>query len=183
MINTDGKTTDEVLGIARGAAEERGIKNVVIATTRGTTAEHALKVFEGSGIRVIAVTHSTGFRGNGEQELPEEVRKGIVEGGIQVITGTMPFHGIEDCLRKNRNHYSASSAMADALRLLGQGTKVCVEITCMAVDAGAIREAQEVIAVAGTHYGADTVLKVHSACTRKILDLRVREVIAKPATW
>ena len=180
MIATDGKTTEEVLGIARRTAEEKGIKDVVIATTHGTTAENALKVFEGSGLRVIAVTHSTGFRGIGEQELTDIIRKDLDKGGIRVITGTMPFHGIEDCLRKSRNHYSASSAMADALRLLGQGTKVCVEITCMAVDAGVIEEAQEVVAIAGTHYGADTVLTVYSACTRKILDLRVREVVAKP---
>ena len=183
MIVTNNLSTEEVLGIARKTAEERGINKVVIATTHGTTAENALKVFEGSDIRVTAVTHSTGFKGNAEQELPEDVRNQLENGGIRVITGTMPFHGIEDCLRKSRNHYSNTSAMADALRLLGQGTKVCVEITCMVVDAGVIEEAQEVVAVAGTHYGADTVLTVYSACTRRILDLRVMEVIAKPTTW
>ncbi len=183
MIDTKDSSTKGVITLARKAAEERGIDTVVIATTKGECGQTALEVFQGSGIQVIAVTHSTGFREPGNQELPEDVRQKLESGGIRVLTGTMPFHGIEDCLRKNRSSYTPVNAMADALRLLGQGTKVCVEIACMAADAGLVKEGEDIIAVAGTHFGADTIELVRAASTRRILDTKVREVIAKPSDW
>lgn len=183
MIDTKDYSTNEVITQARKTAEERGIDTVVIATTKGECGLNTLDIFHGSDLRVIAVTHSTGFREPGVQELPDDLRKKLEEGGIRVITGTMPFHGIEDCLRKNRNSYTPANAMADALRLLGQGTKVCVEIACMAADAGLVKEGEDIISVAGTHFGADTILLVRVASSRRILDLKVREVIAKPSEW
>jgi len=183
MITTNDLDTEEVIGIAKKAAEKRGTSHVVIATTQGECGRVAAKVFKDSGIRVIAVTHSTGFRNPGEQELPGEVREELEGEGISVITGTMPFHGIEDALRKMRGSYSTTVAMADALRLLGQGIKVGVEIACMTVDAGAVPEGEDIITVTGTHRGADTVALIRGSCTRRILELKVREVIAKPTDW
>ncbi len=182
MIDTHGKTTEKVLAIAREAAKERGTDHIVIATTTGSSAKEAAKAMKGSGLKIVAVTHSSGFRNPGEQELPGSLRKELEMGGMQVVTGTMPFHGINDTLRK-RGYYSPTTAVADALRMLGQGTKVCVEIACMAVDAGAVHEGKDVIAVAGTHRGADTVLLIKSSCTRRFMDSRIREVIAKPKEW
>jgi hypothetical protein len=182
MIDSQGKSTEEVLRIARDAAMERNIGNVVVATTRGDTAEAAAGEMAGTGLGLVAVTHSTGFREPGEQELPHEVAIGLVEKGVGVVTGTMPFHGINDDLRK-KGYYSTATAMADALRMMGQGTKVCVEIACMAVDAGAVPEEKDIVAVAGTHRGADTVLIIRTACTRRFLGTRIKEVIAKPVEW
>lgn len=183
MIITNELSSKEVFEIAKETAVKKGILRVVIATTRGECGRIALDVFRGSEIKVTAVSHSTGFRNQGEQELDPGIREELEGGGIGVITGTMPFHGIEDCLRKNRGCYSITMAMADALRLLGQGIKVCVEIACMSVDAGAVKEGEDIVAVAGTHFGADCVTVIRSASTRRILDLRVLEVIAKPTEW
>ncbi len=182
MIDTDGKSTEAVMKIAREAACERGTKFIVVATTRGSSAKEAVKVMGESGIGLVAVTHSTGFRNPGEQELPAALKEELEKDGVRIVTGTMPFHGISDTLRK-RGCYSATTAMADALRLLGQGTKVCVEIACMAADAGAVPQEEDVITVAGTGRGADTVLLIRTSCTRRILDTRIREVIAKPKNW
>lgn len=49
--------------------------------------------------------------------------------------------------------------IAAALRMFGQGTKVCVEVATMAADAGMIPSGEPVIVVGGTgpggRYGAD----------------------------
>jgi len=37
-----------------------------------------------------------------------------------------------------------------------------------------------VIAVAGTGYGADTVMVIKSAASKRFLDLKVLEILAKP---
>ena len=47
--------------------------------------------------------------------------------------------------------------IANTLRRLGQGLKVCCEIVMEAVDAGLIPEEEEVVAVGGTARGWDTV--------------------------
>ena len=49
-----------------------------------------------------------------------------------------------------------------------------------ATDAGLMPEGEEVIAVAGTGYEADTVMILKSAASKRFLDLRVLEILAKP---
>ena len=70
--------------------------------------------------------------------------------------------------------------VAHTLRQFGEGATVCCEITMMVVDAGLIPEGEEVIAVAGTSGGADTIMVVKAAPTKRFLDLRVLEILAKP---
>jgi hypothetical protein len=50
----------------------------------------------------------------------------------------------------------------------------------MAADAGLIPEGEEVLAVAGTARGADSVLIIRSAASKRFLELRVLEILAKP---
>lgn len=54
--------------------------------------------------------------------------------------------------------------------MMGQGTKVCVKIVAMACDAGLVRSDQPVLAIAGTGRGADTVLLIWSANSRRFFD-------------
>jgi len=72
--------------------------------------------------------------------------------------------------------------VANTLRLFGQGIKVCVEIAMMATDAGLISPA-EVLSVAGTGRGADTVALIAPQSSNKLFDLKVREILVKPTDW
>jgi hypothetical protein len=63
---------------------------------------------------------------------------------------------------------------------MGEGTKVCVEITLMAADAGLIPVDKDIIAIGGTGRGADTALRIRPAHAAKFFELKIREVIAKP---
>jgi len=58
--------------------------------------------------------------------------------------------------------------------------KVAVEVALMAADAGLISVVGDVIAIAGTDRGADTAIVVRPSYTRKFLDLKIKEIIAKP---
>lgn len=60
---------------------------------------------------------------------------------------------------------------------------MCVEIVLEACDARLIPEGKEVLAVGGSTRGADTVCLVKSACSKRFLDLRVMEILAKPRQW
>jgi hypothetical protein len=63
---------------------------------------------------------------------------------------------------------------------MGEGTKVCVEITLMAADAGLIKCDRDIVAIAGTGRGADTALRIFPANSATFFDLKIREIIAKP---
>ena len=54
------RNTEQVLKHAIEVAKEKGISEIVVATTSGETALAYAKNFDG---KVIAVTHAAGFRG------------------------------------------------------------------------------------------------------------------------
>jgi len=72
--------------------------------------------------------------------------------------------------------------IAQTLRLFGQGTKVCAEITLMATDAGLI-SMNDVIAIGGTNVGADTACFISPAHTYTFFDLKMKELLCKPINF
>jgi hypothetical protein len=86
-------------------------------------------------------------------------------------------------VRKDFGTIQPLELMANVLRRMGEGTKVCVEITMMAEDAGLIPSGKDVVAIAGTGRGADTALLIHPANASRFFDLKIREVMAKPVDF
>ena len=181
MINTDGMTTDEVLGIARDALAKKELRDVVVASTQGKTGLVSAKLFGSLEVNLIVVAHSIGFREPNTNEFSPEMKKEIQKLGGSVLFSTMPFHSINDAIRVKMGS-SIETLIADTLRMMGQGTKVCAEIVAMACDAGLVESDMKVLAIAGTGRGADTVLIVKSANSRRFFDLKIVEVLAKPQT-
>jgi hypothetical protein len=70
--------------------------------------------------------------------------------------------------------------MAETLRMISQGVKVCVEISIMAADGGLMPMDQEIIAVGGTAWGADAAVVLTPTHMNSIFDLRIHEIIAMP---
>ena len=58
--------------------------------------------------------------------------------------------------------------------------KVAIECAIMAADAGLLDIDSDVISVAGTEEGADTVVVVKPVYAKDFVKLRVREIVAKP---
>ncbi len=170
--------TEAVLASARKRAEELGINDIVVASTRGETGVRASKVFK--GFNLIVVTHHTGFREPGKQELTEENRRLIEANGGRVFTGTHVFMNVERAIRNKFNTVYPVEIMAQTLRLFCEGMKVAVEITAMAADAGLIPVDRDVISIAGTGKGADTAIVIRPANSTRIFDMVIKEVIAKP---
>ncbi|MFH1113612.1 MAG: hypothetical protein V1792_06790, partial [Pseudomonadota bacterium] len=70
--------------------------------------------------------------------------------------------------------------VAETLRLFGQGVKVAVEISMEACDAGLVPEGEDIVCVAGTGRGADTVAVIRAHPSNRFLDVRVKQILAKP---
>lgn len=172
------ENTDEVLRLAKERAEELGLRDVVVASTRGETGVKTTKIFK--GFNVVVITHHTGFREPGVQEITEENRKLIEKNGGRIFTGTHPFRSIERAIRSKFDTAYPSEIIAQILRIFGEGMKVAVEIVAMAADAGLIPADRDVISIAGTDRGADTAIVVHPANSTRIFDVVIKEIIAKP---
>jgi len=170
--------TETALRIAVEGAEKRGIKHMVVASTRGDTGLKAAKFLEGSGIVLVVVTHNTGFSEEGAQEFDQATRTQIELLGGTVYTGTMVLRNLGTAIRSAQS-YSQQDLVANTLRMFGQGMKVCVEIAAMAADAGLI-PCEDCIAVAGTGWGADTVAVIRATSSNNFFQIKVREILAKP---
>jgi hypothetical protein len=172
--------TAACLDVAREALEQEGYRHVVVASTSGTTGVLFSDALRGSGLNLVVVTHSAGFKGPNTSEISGESLQKMREDGARVFTGTILTHSIETALSSKFSGVYPAMIIAQSLRRFGEGAKVCCEIVMMAADAGLIPEGEEVIAVAGTGRGADTIMVIRSAVSKRFLELRVLEILAKP---
>lgn len=172
------KNTDALLKLVEEYVEKEGIKDIVVASTTGETGAKASKIFK--GYNVVVVTHCHGFRQPGETELLEEYKKEILANGAKIFTGIHALSSVERAIRKDFGTIQPLELIANVLRLMGEGTKVCVEIALMAADAGLIPVDKDIVAIAGTGRGADTALQIQPANTARFFELKIREIIAKP---
>lgn len=175
------QNTDVLLKLVKDYVEKKGIRDIVVASTTGETGVKVSEIFK--EYNVVIVTHHFGFREPGEIELTEEHRREILANGAKIFTGVHALSSVERAIRKDFGTIQTLELIANVLRLMGEGTKVCVEIALMSADAGLIPVDRDVITIAGTGRGADTALRVRPANTRRFFDLKIREVIAKPRNF
>ena len=175
------QNTHLLLKFAKEYVEREDIGDIIVASTTGKTGAEAARTFKGRN--VVVVTHNFGFQEPGKNELQEEHKKEILSDGAKIFTGVHALSSAERAVRKDFGTIQPLELMANVLRRLGEGTKVCVEITMMAADAGLIPADKDVVAIAGTERGADTALRLYPANAARFFNLKVREVIAKPVEF
>ena len=157
-----------------------GYGHVVVATTGGETALLTAQKLQGTGTNVVAVTHNVGYSGPNEDECGPDMRGKLESLGVRIYTGTILTRGIEAALMKKHQGIYPAYVVAQSLRMVCQGTKVAAEIVAEASDGGLLPEGVDVIAVAGTGRGADTVAIVESHPSDRFFEIRFKQFVAKP---
>lgn len=154
----------------------------MVASGTGETGEKALAHLKGSGVKVVIVTEQCGASKEGECEMSPKVEEDLRNLGAGIVRGTHVLSGVERSISRKTGGSSRVEAISEALRaLFGQGMKVCVEITVMAADNGAIPCGElEVVAIGGTESGADTACVVRPAHANGFFNFEIREIIAIP---
>jgi uncharacterized protein len=175
------QNTKTLLEFVKKYVKQEGIRNLVVASTTGRTGADAVNIFK--GYKVVVVAHAYGFKESGKNELQKEYQHDICSKGGKIFAGTHALSSAERAVRKDFGTIQPLELIANVLRRLGDGTKVCVEITLMAADAGLIPVDKDIVAIGGTGRGADTALRIRPANSAKFFDLKIKEVIAKPLTF
>lgn len=167
------ENTEITLRLAAERAKARGIRKIVLASTRGDTASLASRLWADSGIKMVVVPHQYNFMVR-EQRFSTELVQELEKQGHAVHFGTMLFH------TENLYGMNTPRIMANLLRTFCQGMKVCIEIILMATDGGQLEIGEKVIAVTGTGRGADTAVVAIASSSTRLSELHITEIICKP---
>ena len=167
------ENTHETLKRAKVYADMNGIRSVVVASTRGFTAEKAADVFK--GYNLIVVTHVSSFREPNIQEFPSDLRERLETKGVKVLTAAHAFSGVNRLIDG-----SIGEIVTKTLRMFCEGFKVAVEIAAMAADVGLVRIDEDIVSIAGTGKGADTSLVIRPEISRRLFKMRIMKILAKP---
>lgn len=181
LFNVKQDNSAAAFAIALDKAKEMNT-DIVLATTSGQT---ALKFMEAAkdaafGGKIVVVSHAYGSRERGKNAMPEEVREKLTAGGAVVVTAAHALSGGERGISAVHGGVYPLELVAQTLRMISAGTKVCVEIGAMALDAGAIEYKKPVVCIGGTGRGADTVCVVTPSYSAALLETRVNEFLCKP---
>ncbi|ACL04591.1 pyruvate kinase alpha/beta domain-containing protein [Desulfatibacillum aliphaticivorans] len=178
-FNAPGKeNTKATLEAAYKRAQELGVNEIVLASSKGDTAYAALEICK--GMKITAVTYHCGFTTPFVSVMKEEIKQDLESKGVRVISATHALSGVErSLLNKYGGGLCPVLIMADTLKLFGQGPKVAVEVSIMATDGGALTGA-DIIAVGGSGRGADSALVIKPAGQSHVFDMKIREIICKP---
>lgn len=176
-FDTKGKQhTETTVKAAVERARKLGISKIVVASCTGRTAALLLE----SGLDIVCVTHQIGFVRPGEDEMPAAMRRKLQDAGVALLTTTHLLAGIDRALRFKFHGIYPTEIVAAALRMFGQGVKVCAEISCMAADAGLVTPGEDIIAIAGSAVGADTAVVISPEHSQHFFQTKIREIICKP---
>ena len=175
------ENTEAALKLAVAAARELGIGKLVVATTGGNTPKMLADNIDHEGLDITVIAYAYGQRGEpGSNPMPEELRQYLKDKGFHVHSAAHTLSGAERSLSTAFGGVYPVEIIAHTLRMFSQGTKVCVEIAAMAADGGYVVGGEQVIVVAGSGSGADTVLLMRPEVTSKILKTKIDCIICKP---
>ncbi len=155
---------EDVIQIARERAEKFGVRNVVVATNTGASAEHVLDVF-GAGYVIIAAGNPASAHERGlvhHLGISDETKRRLEQKGIRVAFQDQSF------AQKHYDHSGASrcgtaeldarmrapdgfpvlTVVCNVLDWFGDGVRVCIEIAALAADAGVLPTDADCIAIA-----------------------------------
>ncbi len=180
-FNSVGRAnTKETADLALKAAVEKSIKYIVVASSSGDTTKLLINT---DGLDIICVTHANGYPEPGKNEMSEDSRNELENLGIKVLTTSHVLSGAERGISKTFGGAYPVEIIAHSLRILGQGTKVCVEVSIMALDAGLIPYGEPIIAIGGSGKGADTAVVITPSHASSVFETKIHEIICKPSRY
>jgi len=162
-------------------AKKRSL-DICLASTTGNTAKSALNIISEINYtgRLVVVRNACA---SGENSMLPETYQSLCKQGAYVVTAGHALSGCERGISKKYSGIYPVQIIADSLRMLGQGVKVCVEISLMANDAGLLKPGTPVVCVGGSGSGADTICIITPASSAAVFDTIINEIIEKPTLY
>ena len=179
--NAGKQNTAEAIRIALERAKALGCP-IVAASTMGVTADALLTAAEAAGFqgKIVIVRGCSSKQRSGVNLMKPETKAALEARGATIVTAAHALSAGERAISTGFRGAYPLEIMAHTLRLFGQGTKVCVEASVMALDADAIPFGVPVVAIGGSHRGADTAAVITPSYSASVLNTVVNELLCKP---
>jgi hypothetical protein len=133
------------------------------STTGGETALLAERRLQATGgERRGRDPHNVGYARPNEDECGSDMRRELASLGVRIHTGSILTRGIEAGPMNKHQCVHPAYVVAQSLNVLCQGIKAAAEIVAEASEGGLLPEGADVVAMAGTGRGADTVAIVEA---------------------
>ncbi len=174
------QNTDDVINAVKKRLVESGIKHVVVASNSGDTALKLWEAIKDCDVKIISVAQHAGWKEGDDISITPERRKELEEKGVSVLIASHALSGVGRSITNKFGGVSHVEIIAHTLRRIGQGIKVCAEISIMAADGSLIPTDKEIIAIGGSGKGADASVVMKAAHMNNFFDLEIREIIAMP---
>ena len=176
------ENTEETLKIAVAYAKENGC-DIVAATSTGNTIFKLKEIADSMEFtqNIIAVRYVYGMKERGQNVMSDETYTALLEKGVKIVTAAHALSGAERGLSTKFQGVYPVEIVAGALRMLGQGTKVCVEVALMANDSGNITYGKPVVCIGGSSHGADTACVITPGYSACLLETKIHEILCKPS--
>ncbi len=179
--NAGKQNTAETIRIALERAQALGCP-IVAASTMGVTADALLTAAEAAGFqgKIVIVRGCSSKNRSGVNLMKPETKAALEARGAVIVTAAHALSAGERAISGGFKGAYPLEIMAHTLRLFGQGTKVCVEASVMALDADAIPFGVPIVAIGGSHRGADTAAVITPSYSASVLNTVVNELLCKP---
>jgi|LDZU01.1.fsa_nt_gi hypothetical protein len=172
FLTTGEINSEKTLEIAHKRLQENDIHTVIIASSYGDTGLAVVNKLKDMPINVIVISIDRHW--DGIMRLSPDIKMKIESSGNTVYKGAMPFE------YHRFTKEPGVKLIADTLRRFGEGMKVCVEIILMAVSGELVADGEKVLAIAGTHRGADTAIVATAAPIYYFNRFEINEILCKP---
>ena len=150
------ENVDKTLKLVKEKTEKLKIKNIVVASTRGFTAEKASEVFKDTNVNLT-------FVGTDRDKFPTDLLRKLDEKGYNVCFS----HEID---------YNYPDPVKNAYRRFSEGVKVAVEIAMIAAQKGYVSTEEDIVSIGKW----DTALIAKPAISDRFQELKIRELICMP---
>ena len=169
--------TAHCLNIVKEEVEETGYRYVIVSSITGETGIAFAEALKDVDVSLMVIAPSDE---DAKEEMSEDNRNKILELGATLFKCPSLSFSLDRAFGSKYEESNPSMIIRDTLARFGHGSRVCCENVIAAIDGGLVAEGIEVISVAGTDAGADTVTVIRSASSKRFRDLRVLEILAKP---
>lgn len=186
------ENTDKVVQAVVQRLAEGNIHTIVAATTTGyTSLALADALQERNDVTLISVGHGARVREWGTEypTLKREAKQALEKRGV-IVADRVSYVFHSSMLEFSRWKTPVpEEILRESLYAFGQGLKVAVEVTLMAVASGFLEPYQDVIAVGGTEQGADTAIVVRATYPNHVFSeesgqrLRIHEILCMPGSF
>lgn len=171
------QNTDTCIAVVKREILDNGYVNVIVASTSGDTGVVLSDALKGTEANIFVVSYDDGAR---KTEMDPDNMQTILNNGATLFQAPALSPYINRAFGTEHEKVNPSLFVWEALERFGQGMKVCCECVMAATDGGLIPEGVEVLAVAGTTSGADTVAVIRATASRRFRELKILEILAKP---